>query len=211
MECIIVSNGQIRDYNFYIDIIKNADYIICADGGAKHLFKMGIAPHVIIGDLDSITLENKNRFLDLDVEFIQFSKEKDATDTELATDYAISKGATDITYIGVIGTRLDHSLANIYLLKYLLEKNITGRIVDEYNDIILIKDRARIIGKTGDFLSIIPLSKIVYGVSLTGLKYPLTKCNIKLGSSLGISNEFVEEEALIDLEKGLLLVIKSRD
>ncbi len=211
MRCLIVSNGQITDYNYYENIVNKVDYIICVDGGAKHLIRMNITPDVLIGDLDSISSEDKEKLTSSNVELIKFNVDKDATDTELAMDFAISKGVSEIIFIGVTGTRLDHTLSNIYLLKKLLEKNIEGKIINEHNEIILINKKTTIRGKVGDLVSIIPITQRVNGVSLNGFKFHLYNATLGLGTSLGISNVLIDEIGTINIENGLLLVIKSRD
>ncbi|RKD27830.1 thiamine diphosphokinase [Caminicella sporogenes DSM 14501] len=211
MNCLIVSNGFIEDYNFYKDILKNMDFIICVDGGARHLINFGIKPNVIIGDLDSILSKDREFFMSQDVEFVKFPADKDATDTELATELALEKNPETITYIGVLGSRMDHTLANINLLKKSLDRKVKAKIVNEKNEIYLIDSEMEIEGNKNEFISIIPVTDEVIGVTLQGLKYPLSNVRIKFGSTWGISNEFIAKKAKIQIKKGMLLVIKSRD
>ncbi|SKC87194.1 thiamine diphosphokinase [Maledivibacter halophilus] len=214
MKCIIVSNGDIYDYSFYKDILDDSDYIICADGGAKHLIKMDIAPNIIIGDFDSITPEDKALFMEKNIEFYKFPRNKDATDTELALDLAISKKPSEIIFIGTIGSRMDHTIANVTLLKKVLDNGIKGRIINENNEICLLnnKNSKMILSDAkGYYISIIPLSVKVKGVTLKGLKYPLKDVEIPLGSTLGISNEIDKDLASIEFKEGLLLIIKAKD
>lgn len=214
MKCIIVSNGNISDYCFCKNIIETADYIICADGGARHLVNMKVVPDVIIGDLDSIKEEVREFFLKAEVKFHKFPPNKDATDTELSVDFALSHSPSEIIFLGALGSRMDHSLANISLLKKLLNNGVTGKIVNENNEIHILNDRFNeivICGEEGDYLSLMPLSEKVNGINLHGLKYPLTDAEIPFGSSLGISNEFKATEATVGIKEGLLLVIKARD
>jgi len=211
MKILIISNGSITDYNFYNNIIKRVDFIICADGGAKHLKKIGIIPNIIVGDLDSIDEKDINYYKSKDVEFLKFPVNKDATDTELATEVALSLHPTDIIYIGTLGSRMDHTLANIFLLVKLLNLNIKGKIINENNEIFIIKNEIEISGSRDEFLSIIPITNFVRGITLSGLEYPLNNANIKLGSSIGISNQFKNDIARIKIQEGLLIVIKSKD
>lgn len=214
MKCVIVSNGNISDYNYYKEIIKAADYVICADGGASHLINMKIVPHVIIGDLDSIKNYEKEFFLKKKVEFYKFPPNKDATDTELAVDFALSHRPTEIILLGAIGSRMDHSIANASLLKKILDAGVKGKLIDEKNEIhILNKELKEIVikGHKGEFLSLIPMWDRVKGITLEGLKYPLNNAEIPFGSSLGISNEFIGNEAKVTIKEGVALVIKARD
>lgn len=214
MRHIIVSNGDIYNYDFYKEILDDSDYIICADGGAKHLIKMDIIPNVIIGDLDSIYEEDKKVFVEKNVEFFKFPSDKDFSDTELALEYALSHNPSEVIFIGAIGSRMDHSIGNITLLKKLLDKDIRGKLINENNEIYLLNSRNNemtLHGKKNEYLSIIPLSIIVKGITLTGFKFPLKDAEISIGSSLGISNEFNSDIVKIEIKEGLLLVIKARD
>ena len=211
MKAVIIANGNIKNQNYFSKIIKQADLIICADGGANHLKKMGILPHVIIGDFDSLSPQNKAFFEKKNLKIIKHPSDKDATDTELAADFAIEQNYNDITFIGVTGTRLDHTIANIFLLKKMAAFKIKCRIIDDNNEIFLVTDKITLTREKNSFVSIIPLTEKVEGITTSGLKYPLTNAEIKSGTSLGISNQFSEERALISLKKGILIVTKSKD
>lgn len=108
---------------------------------------------------------------------------------------------------------MDHSLANIHILKYALDAKIPCHIVDEYNKIYLIDDN-KILYKNkmyGKYISLIPLTSRVEDITLKGFKYPLDQYSLSIGVSLGVSNEIVEETASIELKNGILIVIESRD
>lgn len=214
MRYIIISNGSIKDYDFYRRIISSDDYIICADGGAKHLIRMDIIPNVIIGDLDSINEEDKKEFIEKKVEFQKFPPNKNATDTELALDFALSHNPSEIILIGSLGSRMDHSIANVTLLKKILDSNIKGKIINENNEIYIMNTKNNemlLSGENDEYLSLIPLCNKVKGITLEGFKYPLYDAEICMGSSIGVSNEFANKQATIKIREGLLLVIKSRD
>lgn len=211
MKCVIIANGDFDNTSSYRNIFNEANYIICADGGAKHLKRMGIVPDVILGDLDSISRDDELFFRARNVRFEKFPSRKDDTDTGLATDLALSLKPTEITYLGTIGSRMDHTLANIGLLKKGIEAGAAVKMVNEKNEIHLIKTAIELSGQPGDILSILPLTEKVEGITLEGLEYPLHNATLCLGSTLGISNVFVGEKARITIKVGLLLVIKSKD
>ncbi|MCD4744613.1 MAG: thiamine diphosphokinase [Desulfobacteraceae bacterium] len=220
MKAVIIANGNIKKQKYFSQIINRADLIICADGGASHLKKMGILPHVIIGDLDSLNLQDTTFFKNNNIKIIKHPVDKDVTDTELAAVYAVEQNCHDITFIGATGSRLDHTLANIFLLKKTAHRfadqkmagqKIQCRIIDDNNEIFLVTDKITLTKEKNSFISILPLTEIVKGVTTLGLKYPLNNAKIKLGTSLGISNQFIDEKATISLKKGILIVIKSMD
>ena len=143
----------------------------------------------------------------------EFPPEKDYTDTHLAIVTAIESGATKVTILGATGTRLDHVMANVNLLSICLNYGIEAKIVDAHNQIYVIdsdkhlkKDKIH-----GKYVSLIPYTDCVTGETLIGFKYPLCDMTMTKGNSLGISNELLEEEGVIKLDKGILIVIESRD
>lgn len=211
MKCIIIANGDIRDDKFSEAVVAEGDYTICVDGGARHLERMGIVPDVVIGDLDSIGEKEKLRLEQKGVRFHRYPPRKNDTDTALAVELALAKGASDITFLGTTGSRLDHTLCATLLLKRILDTGVRGRVVNENNTVYMVKDRIELSGGPGDILSILPVSEKAVGVFLEGLEYPLANATIPFGSSIGISNRFTGKKAVIRIRDGLLLVIRSRD
>lgn len=210
MNTIIIASG-----NFSKDVlekqIKKGDTIICADGGATHLLHTDIVPHMIVGDLDSIDKETIRHFKNLSVSFFKFPPEKDLTDTELAVEFAVERGTRSIVLLGVTGTRLDHTLANIMLLPKLHRLKIKAKIVDTHNEISVIDKNTEVRKEEDTFVSLIPLFEDCSGVDMIGFKYPTDKRDFSIGTTLGISNEVTKESAQIHIEKGIALLIKSRD
>ncbi|HHW56490.1 MAG TPA: thiamine diphosphokinase [Clostridia bacterium] len=211
MKVLIISNGNIKDYNFYKNLLQDVDMVICADAGANHAYQMKIKPDLIVGDFDSIKEEILEFYENEGVRIEKFPPMKDETDTQLAMLKAIEFGATDVTFIGVIGERFDHSYANLSLLLYLLNRNIKGKIVNEKNEIYLINKFIEVEGKKGELLSLLPYSKEVKGIYTKGLFYGLSGQSMDLEMPYGISNVFTEDKATIEIEEGLLLVIKPRE
>lgn len=211
MKCVIIANGDLDYTDDIVRVIRGAQLIICADGGARHLRALNILPHAMIGDFDSVLLDDKKFFQEKQVRTITYSSKKAYTDSELCVSWALENNATDITLLGVTGNRLDHTLANIFLLKKLAGQNIPARIINKHNEIHMITDFIKLDGQPGDFLSVIPVSETVTGITLDGLEYPLVKATMEMGSSLGVSNSFKETSASVSIEKGILAVIKSKD
>ena len=145
--------------------------------------------------------------------FHKYNPEKDNTDTDIALKLAIQLKSSNITIMGALGKRMDHALANIHILKETLEVGIPCEIRDSYNKIYLIKDNITLTKNNtyGKYISLIPLTTTVEGITLKGFKYPLNNACLSIGLSLGVSNEIVEEVATIELKEGILIVIESKD
>ncbi len=217
MNCIIIGGGRLdtartRSWSLQIQaLLKTADLIIAADSGAEHMKKTGYLPHVIVGDLDSIDPDTLNFFRKNRVPIQSHPSRKSKTDMALCMDYAQAKGATHITLLAATGTRLDHTLANILLLMSLADAGISARIMDEKNEICVVKNRVDLTGTPGDLVSLIPLTPTVQGVTLKGLSYPLENQTLVMGNTLGISNFFSASCAQIFIRSGTLLVVRSVD
>lgn len=211
MKTCIISNGEFNDSDYIRKIINNCDYVICADGGANIAYKLGIVPNLIIGDLDSADKQIIDYYKKDGVQVDKYPTEKDETDTQLATLKAIELGTDEIIYIASIGSRFDHSIANLSLLLYLLKRNIKGIIASEKNEIHLVDRSLELEGKIGDIISLIPYSTDVKGIYTDGLYYSLSGQDMSLDMPYGISNVFINNKIKIKIDSGLLLVIKSKD
>lgn len=211
MKGLIVSSGTINDYSLLEDLIDKNDYVVCADGGLDHLMRIDKIPNIILGDLDSISDLGIKYLKENSIKVEKYPSIKDNTDSELAIIYLINKGIGDITLIGGSGTRLDHTLANIFLLRRFSDRSRYIKIVDDHNIVNYVSDSIEIKRIQGCFISIIPLGLEGASVSLTGFKYPLVDKYIEFGSTLGISNEIIEDTGLVKIHKGEALVFQSLD
>ncbi len=216
MTGLIVTGGTI-DYEFALGFLETQkfDKVIAVDGGLAALHKLHLKPDVIAGDFDSIdpmVLEEYKNSPD-EIAWEVHKPEKDATDTELAISAAIHLGCTKLVLLGATGGRLDHFLGNLHLLYDCLKKGVEAAIADEKNWItILDKGRTFVRAKAmGRYISFLPLSEEVKGITLTGFKYPLYKKDIELGTSLCISNELAKEEGIIEFDSGILICVESHD
>jgi thiamine pyrophosphokinase len=211
MKCVIIANGDLEYSEKSTGIIRNGGLIVCADGGTRHLKALGLLPHIIIGDFDSVLPEDILYFKEKKIKFISHPSRKNETDTELCVSWALLNHATDITLLGATGTRLDHTLANVFLLKKLAGLGISARIIDKHNTIHAVTDKIELKGRPGDLLSLLPITERAAGITIKGLEYPLADATVEMGSSLGISNVFKETTALVSVGEGALMVIQSKD
>lgn len=213
MKALVIANGSINDKSFYHTHVLNNHYdlIVCADGGLKNALLLNVTPDIAIGDFDSTDKELLEDVEDKGVKIIKYPVEKDATDTEIVLDYLIKHKYSHVTMMGCLGDRIDHSLANIMLLKKLLIQKIHGQIINEKNEIHLINDKIEFYNKKGSILSLIPFSEEVEGLTTTGLYYSLNNQSMIKASSYGISNIINENFARVEIKNGELLAIISQD
>ena len=215
MRYLIVCGGKI-DKEFGLNEIKTdgIDAIIAADSGMDFLYENSVTPDIIVGDFDSATtkalefFERKGQ-----TEIHRLNPIKDDTDTEYAIRLAISEGARSIVMLGATGSRIDHVLGNISLLGIGLESKTDISIIDT-NNRIRMSDKPVTIEKSAQYGRVV--SHITYTLSLVnfclkGFKYPVTDYSFDRFTSLGISNEIVDDHALIDIHRGKFIIIESKD
>lgn len=211
---LIVSGGMV-DCKWAAKWLENRhfDYVIAADRGLMYADELNISVDKILGDYDSIQPEILEKYRDSGKKIITFPREKDYTDTHLAIETAIEEGASEITIMGATGTRLDHTMANIQNMLIPLKADVKCCIINEFNKIYLSNKRTviRRDKQHGKYISLVPMSETVKGITLTGFYYPLDKYTIEQGLSVGISNEIIHEEGIIELEEGILIVFETND
>ncbi len=213
MQTLVITGGKINK-KFLKNHLKTNKYdiIIAVDKGLESIDALGIKPNYIVGDFDSVNLNSLNKYINSEIEIKRLIPEKDFTDTESALELAQKIGSKKITIIGGIGTRIDHTIANIHILKSALENNIDVKIINENNEIKLIERKTEIIRDNNyKYISLIPLTTEVIGLTLKGFKYGLDNYTLKIGTSLGVSNEQILDTATIEFKSGILILIKSRD
>lgn len=207
---IIFANGELPHLEEARRLLQPDDYIICADGGTRHALALGLTPHVVIGDMDSI---DKDKWQDLEnseVSVELFPQDKNETDLELAIGRAIELSPERLLIIGALGGRLDQMLGNIALLSDHRLSTLNARLDDGVEEIFFCRDQAQIHGSKGDILSLIPWGNAVYGVQTKGLNWPLQNETLFPDQTRGISNEMTENDASIKIESGLLLIVHRR-
>jgi len=206
---ILFINGEVADYAFLSGLLQEDGFLVAVDGGLRHLLAINQHPHLLIGDLDSVTPEQLEEVSSREVEIQRFPVEKDETDLELALLETTRRGYKTIILVGALGGRIDQMLANLYLLMLPELHGLKVRIIDRCQEIFLIRHNAQVDGQAGDIISLLPLKGNAEGISTTGLEYPLTNETLLLEHSRGVSNRMVEPYALITLKKGCLLCFHS--
>lgn len=201
----IFAGGELHNGTVVKKIINQFDKVIAADSGAASAVALGVIPDYVIGDFDSIDEKTTELLRKKNTEFFRFPHVKNETDTELAVDFAVSLGATNITIAGgIAGDRIDHILANIFLTQHV---STPIKYIDSGSVLWRAKGYEEIIkGKPGDLLSLIPLSRIE-GITTQGLRYSLNNDSLTRGKSRGVSNVFVKEEVAVRWKKGRLFFV----
>ena len=210
MKAVVVADGEpdARDADRLVD----ADLIVAADGGARWLDAMGIRPHLLVGDLDSVDAHVIERLAADGVAIERHPADKDASDAELALDRALASGADEVAVLGALGgERLDHELANLLLLADPSRRVRDLRVVRGGTVVRALQggERLSLRGAIGDLVSLLPIGGEAEGVRTAGLRFPLDGESLRLGPSRGLSNVITDQPASVSLERGTLLVVET--
>ncbi len=220
MNLVIAGGGARPDEMLLKAACLHADAVLAADSGAQWLMECGITPDVLLGDFDSISpgaleiLQNNGR-----TRWVRHRTDKDQTDMELCVEEAIRMGAGKVSLFSAIGSRMDHSLANLFLLYPFLKAGVEAWIIDSRNRVTMAGGPIKKAGqhqirlsRMDDFrVSLIALGTCVSEVTTRGLQYDMKGRDLLFGSTLGVSNEFAADEAEISFRDGLLMIFLSRD
>lgn len=210
-KAVIMSGGKAPCNEVLIDEINNADLVIGADSGANTLYKYNIKPDILLGDFDSISKTVLNYYSGSQCNIEIYPPEKDYTDTELALVKAMELGCKEICFLGCTGSRIDHLLGNLGLLKICLDNDIKAYIRDDNNLIFIVKTSCKLAGNKGQVISFQAYGDAVKNFSIKGAKYELNDYILTIGDPRTVSNEFMEEDIYISFSKGYVMIIYSKD
>jgi len=211
MKTVILSGGKAPSLDLLSYELRDASNLIGVDSGGNFLRKSGIIPDYLVGDFDSIEKESLEYFKDTKCKILEYPKDKDFTDTELALELAVRLESNQIIFLGSTGTRLDHVLGNMGLLRACVKSGIEAFIKDENNSIMMTDKSLTIHAEPGTTFSLQAFSEAVENLTLKDARYPLNNYNLQIGDPLTISNKFLGNSVDITFSKGLLMVMYSRD
>jgi len=186
----------------------HAELRIAADCGLRLAERLGAAPDILLGDLDSVAKPDSAR-----VEpgrIMRSPARKDQTDAQLAVREALARGCSEIVVAGGLGGRADHAAANIGCLGYIRDNGAHGMILDGQNKVQLFGAGVHVIEPSpgARYVSLIPVSGPLRGLTLEGFAYPLTNAEIGMWDFYTVSNEYAAERPRITLEDGEFLLVE---
>lgn len=213
---LIVSGGEKNQQLFAEGLIEHTvshvrPTVIGVDGGALWLVEHHFSCDLAVGDFDTIGEEGVALLEAHGIPLLRADREKDETDTEMALNWALSQGARMIVIEGGIGERFDHSLSNIQLLYRCYQEGVSCLVQNPWNRVRLLGPGETSFNVRYPYISLLPFSEVVRGVTLDGFYYPLHNEDLSWGYGRGISNEPVTSNVRIHIQSGYLLVIESRD
>lgn len=205
---ILFTNGQAKP-DFEVNLLPG-DFLVAVDGGLRHLKRLGLKPHLLIGDLDSVDASELAEIMEAGIEVQRFPPAKDQTDLELALEYALKAGYTQIVIAYPFGNRVDHTLGNLSLLS---QPNLAGKTLsldDGQVEARLLDASASLPTQPGELVSLIAWGAPVEGITTEGLQYPLNNETLFPWQTRGISNVALADSIELEFKSGHLLVIRTK-
>lgn len=209
MRGIVVSAGN----KVSEEILKkylNDSYIVCCDGGIKNFYELNVLPNLIVGDFDSIDETGRKFIEDNNIEKNVYNTVKNFTDTEAAIEILLEREFEEIVIFGATGTRLDHTLANIFLLQKLFGKS--KAIMVDNNNIIEYVEKGEYFFEKDEhtYISVVAISEeMIY--STYGMEYEADELKILTSEIRGVSNELKGDTGKIIVHEGRGFIIRSID
>lgn len=204
---VIIANGEMPYPQLVKMLIQPGDLLIAADGGLRHALSLGLRPDHLVGDFDSIAEDDLSRAAANDTIVSRFPTEKDQTDLELCLDFALSEGSKGCSLVGAMGGRVDHALANVFLLFAEQYTSMPITLTDGMTTIGRADPSVVLQGEIGDIVTLLPWGGIAQGVTTHGLRYPLRDETLLEGSPRGVSNEMLSPRASVEVKNGKVLFI----
>jgi thiamine pyrophosphokinase len=204
MNVLVVANGEPPSADLLRDLADRADLVVAADGGARHAFAAGVTPDYAVGDLDSLTAEERSQLGPLHV---VLDPDPDRTDLQKAIDFALQRGATSINIAGAGGSRADHALANLSVL-VLYRSRARLALIDDLFEVSLVDGESEVDAPPGTVVSLIAIGR-AEGVTTSGLRWDLSDHTLTFGT-YGVHNEVAAPPARINVRSGDLLLFTGR-
>ena len=211
MQIVVALAGEVHDSPLVRNALAGAGLIVAADSGASRLRALGHTPHVVIGDFDSLPGDDLFGLRAAGVEFEPHPSPQERTDGDVAIEYALQRGATSLIVLGALGgPRLDHAVGNLDLISSPRLQDIPTWAVDGWTALTVLHgdgvSECHLHGAAGDYVSIVPISELISGVSTVGLKWGLEDAELPRGRAAGVSNELLSERAMVRITSGIAMV-----
>jgi len=201
--CAVLGAGEILNHSRVASLIAPGAFIVCADGGFKHCSALNLRPGLIVGDFDSLPSP-----VPPDIPRVALSAGKDYTDSFYAAGHAAERGYSRLLLAGMLGGRLDHSLANLQLLARLAGQGIGAVLTDGVTDAYALAGAGKLLvpHRENCYFSVFALESCE-GVTIAGGKYSMEDYALRGDDPRAVSNEFAGGDVLVRQKSGLLVVI----
>lgn len=184
--------------------------VIAVDSGWEHARAAGTTPHVLVGDMDSISPAHLAEADRLGVEIVRHPVDKDFTDAELAFELAVERGHSQLTVVSGGGDRIDHVIGFLNAAALHATEGRRVEVIIGRARIAVVSPGAETTCEIGDdaLVSLVPLGGVAHGVTTHGLKWELTNDTLAPLASRGVSNVALEPSFSVSVSDGRVAVIQ---
>lgn len=208
MRAVIFAGGDLGESHAVKELLEPYDYVIAADGGLRHCTTLGLQPHVLLGDFDSVTEQQFKAAEKAGIKIQRYNPEKDETDLELALLHAAARpDLTEVLVFGALGSRWDQSIASLMLPLHPKIRRLAVTFYQNGQRLFIVDDVRLFDGKPGTLVSIIPVGGDAIAVRTRYLQYPLIYEHLFLGETRGVSNVMLGNKAEVSVQRGFVMVI----
>lgn len=212
MRAAIFLNGSPDSPGLIQHVVRRADLVVAADGGARYALNAGVIPDLVIGDMDSLGEELVREVEKRGASLERYPLRKDKMDGHLAVLAARKRGASAVDFLCAMGGRLGALFAVPHILLAAERIGLRSTVVADWGRMFVIEAGSRAVeGDPRDSVSVFPLSGPAAGVTIEGMEYPLENATLDPGDTLGFHNELVGNEARVSVGKGALLVVQETE
>jgi thiamine pyrophosphokinase len=192
---VILANGSFPQSEKCLSVLDQAGFVVCCDGAAGKLIASGREPHLIIGDLDSLQNEVREKYA---AQLVHINDQM-TNDLTKAVNWCIDHQRTDVIILGATGEREDHTIGNIALLtRY--HKQLNVRMLTDLGEFIPFSNTTEFQSKAGQQVSVFSLNPNEL-INSKGLKYPLDQYQLQ-SWWMGTLNEALAESFTLNVKEG---------
>lgn len=202
--CAVVGAGEIADYPAVASLLADDAFVVCADGGLAHCQGLGVTPRLLVGDFDSLG----GGEIPAGLERIALSPDKNYTDSWHAAQESLDRGHRRLLLTGMLGGRLDHTLANLQLLAGCAAQGADALLTDGVVQALAhVGPGELLVPRRADcYFSLLALEQC-RGVTIYGGKYPLDDYDLGCADPRAVSNEFAGGDVRVVKASGTLIVL----
>jgi thiamine pyrophosphokinase len=202
---VVVANAPWRWHAPFVELVRGAECVLAADGGANHLARIGVRPNAVVGDLDSIRPGVRSW---VGEERMVVRADQDFTDLHKTLEFAFEeRNARQVIVLAATGGRLDHDLENLALLVRWASRG-SLELRDERHRVVPVIDETELATTPGQGISLMPVGRCER-VFTRGLHWELRGEPLDLAGRTSVSNLSEGDRTAIRVEGGALLVFLS--
>lgn len=199
---VIVANGKFPDHHIPLKALTDANIVVCCDGATKNVDRLGITPSAIVGDLDSLDENLKEKYHDR----LFHNPDQESNDLTKAIKWCLERNYLEISIIGATGLRDDHTLGNIALLTSYSKLGVAVRMLTDSGFFTPLLKSTKLNSYKGQQVSIFsPNNRTL--ITTNNLRYPIVNRSLD-EYWMGTLNESLGDWFIVEFNLGPLIIFQ---